>query len=636
MTIQVEFGFYAVAFFTTVIILIYKLRRQKSQNNKLQSEIIESQRTSDQQRQQHQEQLLLAQKEMDQAITDAQSLVDQQVKTLREEAERVRKFYGEEAKKVEEEARKTITALQSELEPLRRYVQLADAEKTIADTLTRAMQEAEALQHEANVFLAAAKESSSAERLKAQERAKLIYEQAEARLTQATKDAGRIVAEADKQAKTIGGEAYEALRNYQTLENSSIAIRNKIEGYGEQYMVPTHSLLDELAAEFGYTSAGESLKSARAQSRRMVEQGEAASSEYVEPERRRDAVRFIVDAFNGKVDAILSRIRKDNYGTLEQEIRDAFNLVNLNGKAFRSTKMLDAYLDARLSELKWAIVVQELARRRMEEQREMRARIRDEEKARREYEQQLLAASKEEDAKKKAVEQKEQELAAARKTLETVAAQERATLEAKIAQMQEVQEGLRKDLATATEKTLTIAQRTREGHVYVISNIGAFGDGVYKIGQTRRPPEVRIDELGGASVPFEFDVHALIKSNNAPALEHLLHKRFLNMQMNKINSRKEFFRVSLRDIKEEVEKLQPGQDFTIVQWTDLADATQYRETQDIESNPEKLDKWLKRQEVIAERELRLDSMKLSVADVDDTGDATDYDTEIPTSTTVTP
>ncbi len=70
-------------------------------------------------------------------------------------------------------------------------------------------------------------------------------------------------------------------------------------------------------------------------------------------------------------------------------------------------------------------------------------------------------------------------------------------------------EGLRNDLAVATEKKLTIAQQTKKGHVYIISNVGAFGEGIYKIGQTRRAPQVRVDELGDASVPFGFDVHAL-------------------------------------------------------------------------------------------------------------------------------
>src|SRR5207244_1253158 len=113
---------------------------------------------------------------------------------------------------------------------------------------------------------------------------------------------------------------------------------------------------------------------------------------------------------------------------------------------------------------------------------------------------------------------------------------------------------LRGELAVATQQTLTIAQQTKKGHVYIISNIGSFGEGVYKIGQTRRPdPQERVDELGDASVPFEFDVHALIESENAPALEHKIHKRFLAVQVNKINARKEFFRVSLADIHQEID-----------------------------------------------------------------------------------
>jgi len=167
-----------------------------------------------------------------------------------------------------------------------------------------------------------------------------------------------------------------------------------------------------------------------------------------------------------------------------------------------------------------------------------------------------------------------------------------------------------------TEKKLTIAQQTKTGTVYIISNVGAFGEGIYKIGQTRRPdPQERVDELGDASVPFDFDVHAWIKSDNAPALEHKIQKRFLAMQLNKVNSRKEFFRVPLKDIREEVDTLSQAEPFTIAHWTDAAAATQYRESLDIESNPDKLEKWLKRQEALSDREVRLDSLRLSSADI---------------------
>ncbi len=99
-------------------------------------------------------------------------------------------------------------------------------------------------------------------------------------------------------------------------------------------------------------------------------------------------------------------------------------------------------------------------------------------------------------------------------------------------------------------KVENLAEQTRRGFVYVVSNIGAFGEGVYKIGLTRRlDPQERVDELGGASVPFRFDIHAMCYSEDAPSLENALHKHFTNRRINAVNLRKEFFRVSLEEIE---------------------------------------------------------------------------------------
>ena len=98
-------------------------------------------------------------------------------------------------------------------------------------------------------------------------------------------------------------------------------------------------------------------------------------------------------------------------------------------------------------------------------------------------------------------------------------------------------------------------QNTRAGYVYVISNIGSFGEDVYKIGMTRRlDPMDRVKELGSASVPFNFDVHAIIFSDDAPNLENQLHKRLSEYQVNKVNPRKEFFKVSLNEIESVVKE----------------------------------------------------------------------------------
>lgn len=115
----------------------------------------------------------------------------------------------------------------------------------------------------------------------------------------------------------------------------------------------------------------------------------------------------------------------------------------------------------------------------------------------------------------------------------------------------------------------------KAGYVYIISNIGSFGENIFKIGMTRRlDPMERIDELGDASVPFNFDVHAMIFSDNAPALESALHRAFENRKVNMVNTRREFFNVTLEEIETEVRK---HFDKT-VEFIKLAPAKQYRES----------------------------------------------------------
>ena len=105
-------------------------------------------------------------------------------------------------------------------------------------------------------------------------------------------------------------------------------------------------------------------------------------------------------------------------------------------------------------------------------------------------------------------------------------------------------------------------QNGKAGTVYVISNLGSFGPNVFKVGMTRRlEPQERVDELGDASVPFEFDVHSFIFSEDAVGLESSLHERLANCRINKINARKEFFRVSLDDIERLVQEVDPTASF---------------------------------------------------------------------------
>ncbi|MCO7263438.1 MULTISPECIES: GIY-YIG nuclease family protein [Dickeya] len=152
-------------------------------------------------------------------------------------------------------------------------------------------------------------------------------------------------------------------------------------------------------------------------------------------------------------------------------------------------------------------------------------------------------------------EAREQELEARRKAVEE------ALLAADEEHRQELEETRRQleqeieDVHKQYERAKSMAQMTKQGHVYVISNIGSFGENVYKIGMTRRlEPLDRVSELSGASVPFEFDVHAMISCDDAPALEYALHNKLNSERMNKVNLRKEFFKTDLRKIIQCVEE----------------------------------------------------------------------------------
>jgi hypothetical protein len=483
---------------------------------------------------------------------------------LKQESERVRNHYETDARRVQSEADTAIAKARAELEQLRKFGELRDDGGGVQRLLTDALKEATALRSEAQALFEQFRTAGVEERSKANERAKEIRQQADALLDRATRDAGRIVEEAHKRAEQIGGDAYVALRDKERLEQAVTAIRNVIEGYGDRYIIPTRSLIDDLASDFGHTEAGQALTDAREQSRRMVEEGQAAGCEYVEANRRETAIRFVVDAFNGRVDAILTRTKHDNYGTLEQEVRDAFALVNQNGKAFRDARILPAYLDARLAELKRAVVVQELKLKEREEQRRIKEQMREEEKARREYERVMQEAQQEEEIIKKALDK-------ARLESEVATAEQKASLEEQVATLsQKLAEAEAKN-----QRAISMAQQTRKGNVYIISNVGSFGGDVFKIGMTRRlEPLDRIKELGDASVPFAFDIHAMISSDDAPALENMLQTEFDDLRVNRVNYRKEFFRLPVERLRTFLAEKGIQASFTMA-----ATAHEYRETQ---------------------------------------------------------
>lgn len=405
-------------------------------------------------------------------------------------------------------------------------------------------------------------------RLKAKERLDNANSRADELISNANDNAMKIVADAEIRAKEIAGSAYEAKEFAETYQAVAKSMKNKIEGYGDEWIVPNRSVLDELADNYEFTDAGRELQKARELTKSLINTSKAASCDYVEPNRRNTAIKFVLDAFNGKVDSTLSKIKHNNYGKLSQEIKDAFQLVNYNGSAFRSAKITDIYLQARLNELKWGVAVNEIMLEEKEEQRRIKEQLREEEKARREYERAIKEAEKEEKTIQQAIDK-------ATKELMLAGEEQRLALEQKLADLQIKFE----EAEAKNQRAISMAQQTRSGHVYVISNIGSFGEDVYKIGMTRRlEPLDRVRELGDASVPFAFDVHAMIYSDDAPSLENHLHKVFNEKQVNKVNSRKEFFNVGIKDIKSTVANMNID-----AHWTMFADAKEYRESLAIEN-----------------------------------------------------
>lgn len=472
---------------------------------------------------------------------------------------------------------------------------ITDAENRALEILDKANDEAELIISKSQSEVQITNDETAIIKKSNKELLQRAKDEAEKIREDAARQAALILSEAENKAKEIAGEAYDIANKAKHYEEVSKAMKNVIEGYGDEYLKPTFSLLDDLADEFGYNEAGQRLKDARERTRMLMKNGDAASCDYIEKNRKDTAINFVLDAFNGKVDTILAMIKKDNYGILEQKIQDAYSLVNYLGAAFRNARINSIYLDSRLDELKWGVAVNELKLQEREEQRRIKEQIREEEKARREYEKAMRDAAKEEDTIRKAMEKAQQAIAKASE-------EQKAKYEAQLADLeQKLVEAEAKN-----QRALSMAQQTKSGHVYIISNIGSFGENVYKIGMTRRlEPLDRVRELGDASVPFPFDVHAMIYCEDAPKLETELHRFFVQNQVNKVNPRKEFFRIPISDIKKEVEKREVE-----VKWTMTALASEYKETlaieRSMENNNQTKEEWIKQQKLFKETAVSLD------------------------------
>ena len=271
----------------------------------------------------------------------------------------------------------------------------------------------------------------------------------------------------------------------------------------------------------------------------------------------------MIRAFNTECEASINKLKYTNLTRTENRIRNAFKTIN-KSSAFELCSISDYYLDLKLEEMRLGF---EYELKREEEKEILRI-----ERMKRNEEKKLQEETRE---KKKIL---NKEIGHLNKIIRQ--------LEKKLAEANELnKKSLEEELMSAKNNKSKLEDDKKEldyriehvgaGYVYIISNIGAFGEEVFKIGVTRRlDPYERIAELSTASVPFKFDVHAMIFSYQAYKLETELHKRFFDKRINLVNNRKEFFNITMEEIKMALEE---HKELTF-DFKEVPSADEYRET----------------------------------------------------------
>ncbi|MBS9405348.1 DUF4041 domain-containing protein [Halomonas sp. TRM85114] len=370
-------------------------------------------------------------------------------------------------------------------------------------------------------------------------------------------DSGNIAAQLTQDKKTLTGiESLIAERQsvLEEKESSLNELMSKVDLYSrlDEYVEYGHFEMPEYLFETGERFAAE-IKMLREKQKSMIKNGEAFTQEgdvNLTGDSRIDKkivdgqMKMIIRAFNIECDMLIGKVSPSNFDRTLSQIEKLANDLEKLVASLRCGISID-YVTLKYEECGVQYQYTLKKKDEQEEQKLIREQMREEVRAEKEYRDALVTAQKEEKLYRDILEK-------ARQELDQSSAEERALVEAKIFDLEE-----RLAEAEAKEqRAKSLAEQTRRGHVYVISNIGSFGENVYKIGMTRRlDPMDRVKELGDASVPFSFDVHAIIYSDDAPAMETALHRKFRSYRVNAVNLRKEFFRVRLDTIRTAVEEI---------------------------------------------------------------------------------
>lgn len=276
-----------------------------------------------------------------------------------------------------------------------------------------------------------------------------------------------------------------------------------------------------------------------------------------------DTQKLLLRAFNAECDDVVEHVKYSNIEPSEKRITASRDAISKLG-AIMSISISPAYYRLKIEELHLAFEYQQKKQAEKEDQKEAKARLREEAKIAKEIEAQRIKLEKEQLHYQNALQKISQQLENSSESDRDAIAEKKRQIESQLENIDKAFKDM--DYRVANQKA---------GYVYIISNIGAFGENVYKIGMTRRlDPMERVDELGDASVPFDFDVHAMIFSDDAPKLEAALHNAFADRKLNFVNQRREFFNVTLDEIKTVIKKNYDKS----VEFTELAPAEQYRQS----------------------------------------------------------
>lgn len=274
-----------------------------------------------------------------------------------------------------------------------------------------------------------------------------------------------------------------------------------------------------------------------------------------------DFKKLLLRAFNTECDELIRKVNTSNHESYLKKMKASCDNISKLGKMME-INISEGYYNLKVKELELSLDFSQFKQAEKERIRELKAQEREEAKVQKEIE----------EARKKLQKEQAHYQNAMQKLLFQL--QKEPDNQDLINKKLELEKNI-EDVEKAISDVDYRQANQKAGYVYVISNIGAFGKDIYKIGMTRRlDPMERIIELGNASVPFPFDVHALIFTEDAPKLEAALHNTFSKRKLNFINQRREFFKVTLTEIKKAVND---NFDKT-VEWIDTPLAEQYRQS----------------------------------------------------------